>query len=150
MRRVLVTGSRGWTEPTTVWSALNSELQQFPDGLVIVHGGAVGADEIAGRWAERMNLAGYPVWPEAHRPDYDLYPRKFAPLRRNEHMVSLGAAVCHAFPLEGGTGTRHCMTQAFGAGIPVVNHGFQPYTQQAKDYAEAYLSTAPKTQKAFL
>lgn len=46
MRRVLVTGSRDWVDQTVVWSALNSELQQFPEGIIVVHGvvgGWVGA-----------------------------------------------------------------------------------------------------------
>lgn len=150
MRRVLVTGSRDWVDTAVIVSALNSEIYQFPEGIIVVHGGAEGADKVADQWAWVMRQAGYPVRPEAHRPDYDRYPAKFAPLRRNELMASLGAGVCHAFPLEGGTGTRHCMTQAFANEIRVVNHGFQPYTQQAKDYAEAYLSRRPKTQKAYL
>lgn len=149
MRRVLVTASRKWSNAAVIHSALNQELQQF-GSLIVVHGGADGGDTIADCWAWAMHHAGYNVRPEKHDPDYDLYPPKLAPLRRNEYMATLGADVCHAFPLEGGTGTRNCMSYAYGAGIPVVNHGFQPYTQQAQEYAEAYLRTAPKTAKAFL
>lgn len=138
VRRVLITGSRGWKDRTTIWTALKTELDRSPDELVVVHGGAQGADDIADRWASGMNQEGWPVWGEVHRPDYDQYLPKFAPLRRNEHMVRLGADICLAFPLEGGTGTRHCMSRAYAAGIPVINFGYQPYTHQAQEYAAAY------------
>ncbi len=75
---------------------------------------------------------------EAHPPDYDKHARNRAPLVRNKEMAELGAFVCLAFPLEGGTGTRHMMSRAMAAGIEVINHGYQPYTQQAREFVAAY------------
>ena len=131
MRRVIVTGSRGWVDRTTIWCALNPELDKGP--FILVHGAAKGADDIADRWAWGMLQQGYEIEVEA-------WPaRNFtSPLARNQHMARLGADVCHAFPLKGGTGTRHMMTRCYAAGIWVVNHGYQPYTLEAREYAKAY------------
>lgn len=143
-RRVLVTGSRGWIAKTPVWAVLRSELEYanytLGEELIVVHGGAEGLDDIADRWAYGMRQMGWLVRPEKHsaEPYIEAYGKKRGPLVRNEHMVDLGAVVCHAFPLIGGTGTRHCMTRAFAAGMPVVNHGFQAYTEQAREYAKVH------------
>jgi len=137
MRRVLVTGSRDWAARTTVWNALHSELVQFPDGIIVVHGAARGADDIADRWAWGMRQAGWPVSAEAHPANWDRFGKR-AGVVRNQEMVKLGADVCHAFPLGKSVGTRHCMARAMAAGIEVVNHGFAPFTTQAREFAEYY------------
>lgn len=137
MRRILVTGSRDWVARTTIWNALNQELLQFPDGIVIVHGGARGADDIADRWAWGMLQYQCRVQIEKYPADWELYGKRAGSIR-NQQMVDLGADVCHAFPLEGSIGTRHCMARAMAAGIPVVNHGFHPYTEQAREFTRAY------------
>lgn len=148
VRRILITGSRDWQDRTKVWNALNQELQQF-GAVTIVHGGARGADDIADRWAWGMAQAGYAVMVEKHMADWDGLGKR-AGVVRNQIMVDAGADVCHAFPLNESVGTRHCMARAMAAGISVVNHGYEPFTSQAAEFAEAYSSTKPKTQKAYL
>ncbi|ATN88129.1 hypothetical protein SEA_CINDARADIX_56 [Mycobacterium phage Cindaradix] len=123
MRRVLVTGSRDWMDRHAVWNTLQAELDRHPDGIVVVHGAARGADDIADRWAWGMLQMGYRVEPEDHPADWDTYGRA-AGHRRNAQMVRLGADVCHAFPLKDSIGTFGCMELAEKAGIPVVNHGY--------------------------
>lgn len=132
-----MTGSRDWVNRRLIWITLNQELIQFPEGIVVVHGGARGADDIADRWAWGMQSQGHKTAVEVHRPDYVTHGDR-APLVRNHEMAASGADVCHAFPLQGSMGTRHCMTRCYAAGIPVVNHGFQHYTYQAQAFAEAY------------
>lgn len=141
MRRVIVTGSRQWTDKKSVWTALNLELAEH-ECLTVVHGGASGADLIADRWAKGMANCGLDVDVEVYYPDYLTYDRKTAPLVRNRRMAELGADVCYAFPLEGGTGTRHMMTQAMLFGINVINYGYGPYTIQAREYAKGLLREA--------
>ncbi|ASR77170.1 hypothetical protein KIV66_gp63 [Mycobacterium phage MyraDee] len=136
LRRILITGSRDWVERTTVWNALNQELQTF-EALTIVHGGARGADNIADRWAWGMSQQGYNVVIEEHKANWERDGKR-AGVLRNQEMVNLGADVCHAFPLGKSVGTRHCMARAMSAGIPVVNHGFEPFTKQAQEFVEAY------------
>ncbi|ATW60194.1 ssDNA binding protein [Mycobacterium phage Ph8s] len=121
MRRVLITGSRVWKDRTTIWGALEAELQRSPNGLIVVHGGARGADDIADRWAWGMR-PGFNVTPELHRADWDRYGKR-AGILRNIEMVKAGADVCLAFPLGNSVGTRHCMGAAEKAGIPVINFG---------------------------
>lgn len=141
MRRVIVTGSRQWVDRLSVWTALNQELEIF-GAMTLVHGGAAGADDIADRWAWGAHQAGRDIHVEVHRPDYVKYDKKTAPLIRNREMAELGADVCYAFPLEGGTGTRHMMTQAMLFGINVINYGYGPYTIEAREYAKGILRDA--------
>ncbi|BBC43622.1 DprA-like DNA processing chain A [Mycobacterium phage AN9] len=122
MRRVLITGSRVWKDRSMVWGALANELRRSPSGLVVVHGGARGADDIADRWAWGKRQEGYNVTPELHRADWDRYGKR-AGILRNIEMVQAGADLCLAFPLGNSVGTRHCMREAERAGIPVVNLG---------------------------
>ncbi|AJD82481.1 hypothetical protein SHEEN_63 [Mycobacterium phage Sheen] len=149
MRRVLVTGSRDWKDRTTVWNALHQELIQFPEGIIVVHGAARGADDIADRWAWGMNQMGYKVRPEAHPADWEGLGKR-AGIIRNQQMIDLGADVVHAFPLEGSVGTRHCMSRAYGAGIRVVNHGYQPYSRQAQEFSDAYTSNTSNPVRNYL
>lgn len=114
IRRVLVTGSRNWNEKLPIHAALDEELRRHGH-LVVVHGGAAGADAIAGQWA-RSNS----VTEEVHPAQWGMYG-KSAGYRRNKTMVDLGADICYAFPLGESRGTRACMRLAQVAGIPVVN-----------------------------
>lgn len=81
----------------------------------LVHGGARGADHMAGSiW--RMN--GGPV--EVHHAEWS--KGKGAGYARNAEMVNLGADVCIAFFANRAEnrGTRHCSTLAASAGIKVI------------------------------
>ncbi|AVP41949.1 hypothetical protein SEA_JSQUARED_66 [Mycobacterium phage Jsquared] len=122
MRRVLITGSRVWKDRAAIWEALAVELRRSPNGLIVVHGGARGADDIADRWAWGMKQDGWNVLPELHRADWDRYGKR-AGILRNIEMVKAGADVCLAFPLGVSRGTRHCMAAAEKAGILVINFG---------------------------
>jgi hypothetical protein len=114
--RVLVTGSRNWTDRAAVAQALSSYCGLIDD-VIVVHGDARGADS----WADAVaRERGWIV--ERHPAEWDLYG-KSAGHRRNAHMVSLGADVCLAFPLGESRGTRGCMKLAKIAGIPVINCG---------------------------
>lgn len=117
--RVLVTGSRNWSDGNRVAAALTECLNALPkrDRLVIVHGGARGADRIAGEWAWWAHGRRLPVdRPEVHKARWnqpcpaDRCPPNhrredksggstcpMAGYYRNEYMVSLGADVVLAF-----------------------------------------------------
>lgn len=124
MRRVLITGSRRWTARTTVWQALAAEYNRTVSGIIVVHGGATGADDIADRWAWGMKQQGWQVIPEMYRADWESYGRVAGTLR-NQKMVNQGAEVCLAFPLIDSIGTFDCMARAERAGIPVKNFGYK-------------------------
>lgn len=115
MTRILITGSRDWTDENAVAEALRDVwmgLGSDPDAI-IVHGGASGADTLAGKAAAAMGLAV-----ESHPADWKRHGKKAAPLR-NAEMVDLGADVCVAFPLGTSKGTWGCVKLAEAAGIPV-------------------------------
>jgi len=119
VKRVLVTGGRDWADKACVFDAL---AEEYKPGMTVVHGGARGADTLAGEWVKRMQTLGYQVVEEVHPADWDRHG-KAAGLIRNQRMVDRGADVCLAFPLGRSPGTRHCMKAARKAGIPVVNQG---------------------------
>lgn len=135
--RILVTGSRRWSDRHTVEVAIRHEalrLGGLGRSVTVVHGGAhTGADVCAAVSAEAMDLRV-----EEHRADWrapcrpDCQPdhrkpkgspgRDFCPAAgcyRNQHMVDLGADICLAFPLPGSRGTWDCVERAKAAGIPV-------------------------------
>ena len=114
--RVLVTGSRNWQESDVVDMALY-QLKSFKVPIVIVHGGAIGADNMAREWAKNY---GYTT--EAHKPEYDKYPGFLAPLKRNDAMLDSGIDLCLAFMLstpEKG-GTLYTVNGAKARRIPVI------------------------------
>lgn len=119
--RILITGSRDWTDPQPILAAILAVVRDHGEGRgydrrpVLVHGGARGADTIAAGIAHRL---GFDV--EAHPANWSRYG-KSAGHRRNAEMVAAGADVCLAFPLGPSRGTRGCMKAAADAGIPVRN-----------------------------
>lgn len=59
---VLITGSRHWPWPKTVWGVLDRLLARHGDRLVVVEGDATGADQAAHQWCLNQSLS-----PERHR-----------------------------------------------------------------------------------
>ncbi|MGH3897205.1 MAG: SLOG family protein [Pseudonocardiaceae bacterium] len=114
-RRVLITGSRAWTNPVTIRDAL---LWVWDDGdTILVTGGCPrGADRIAellwSRWGGRV---------ERHPADWDQHGRS-AGFRRNAAMVQAGADLCLAFLRGDSPGARHTARLAEQAGIPTLRH----------------------------
>ena len=138
--RILVTGSRDWSDGLAVAAALGDAVPGRARDVVVVHGmcdprrpgtGQVvpwaeaenlpledqlrlaSADWLADRWAV-MHGAGH----ERHPADWDRHGRAAGP-RRNAAMTALGASVCLAFICDGSRGATHCAEAARRAGIPV-------------------------------
>lgn len=127
--RIMVTGSRRWTDKHAIYLALLPFLADNTQ-LTLIHGGAVGADALAGEVfrAESRGFDGeytVEVFKPLYRKGDDAWNRQ-APLRRNDEMLATKPDVVLAFLLgqpEHG-GTRYTITRAQGLGIPVwiVNH----------------------------
>lgn len=133
--RLLVTGSRNFSDAALMAESLLSAIDDYSLGLevVVVHGNARGADRVADAAARKLGL----LEPEPHdakwndpcRPTCRPGHRRpspdggtFCPAAgnyRNQAMVDLGADVMVAFPLGASTGTRDAMRRARQAGIPV-------------------------------
>lgn len=135
--RILVTGSRDWTDAELLHDALcHAVYQQVP--AVIVHGACpTGADAMASFWARRYAHIG--LTEEPHPAAWKLNGRSAGPLR-NAAMVSLGADLCLAFispcssprcrradphPSHGASG---CADLAERAGIPVRRYSLRAVT----------------------
>jgi len=109
--RVLVTGSRDWTDENTIHGVLYEEIMRNA-GAILVHGACPrGADAIA----DSLWLGAV----ERHPADWKTHG-KAAGFRRNAEMVNLGADVCFAFIRNGSKGATHCADLAEKAGIPVL------------------------------
>ena len=117
-RRLLVTGSRTWTDREAIAAALYTAWDGWgrPADAVLIAGGAGGADRIA---AECWEKAGLRV--ETHLPDWESHGQR-AGMIRNAAMVASGADACLAFQVGDSKGTAQAMRAAAKAGIPVTHH----------------------------
>jgi hypothetical protein len=123
--RILVTGSRDWTDHVLIRHALNETLRGRVDQtqpVVLVHGACPrGADQQADGWATDVQRGGLVALnverhPASWRPGGVL--DRSAGFRRNAEMVALGADVCLAFIKDGSRGASHTASLAEQAGIP--------------------------------
>jgi hypothetical protein len=132
MMRVLVCGSRDWTDEQAIFTVLNGYLSHDMP-MTVIEGGARGADSIAERWAlihqDTQSMSSPPeklvelcVYPA----QWEKYGRTAGP-RRNMHMLADGKPdVVWAFvnkPLHESRGTADMVRRTRKAGIPtyVVN-----------------------------
>lgn len=115
--RILVTGSRSWSDREHIAVALDQAWRDYgsPAHVTLVHGKCPygGADILAEEVAISRGWT-----PEPHEADFKGLGKKAGPLR-NGVMVDLGADVVLAFPEEGSRGTWDCVAKARAAGIPV-------------------------------
>ena len=107
--RVIVCGSRHWTDRKRI----ADRLREFVAHTTIVHGGARGADRIAGEEAKKRGLKV-----EVHPANWERYGRAAGPIR-NHKMAELGADLCIAFLKDNSPGTRNMIEQARKFEIPV-------------------------------
>jgi hypothetical protein len=126
--RVLICGSRDWKRQEPIYCVLNGyAADDMP--VVVLHGGAPGADSIASVWAhlnrERVTgstpaepLVLEQVWPA----DWEQHGKAAGPIR-NQRMIDEGnPTTVWAFtakPLAESRGTADMVTRARKAGIPV-------------------------------
>lgn len=113
--RILVTGSRDWTDWGVLSVALSKIATAHPgEEFTVVHGGCpTGADCFADVDA---TLRGWKV--EVH-PAYWAINGRRAGILRNMEMVDSGVDICLAFIKNGSPGATHCANYAESKGIPV-------------------------------
>lgn len=107
--RVLVCGSRDWTDVGCIQAA----LRQLPAGSVIVHGAAPGADRLA---AGVARVFGFSV--DAFPANWS-HHGKAAGYIRNLAMLDTGPDRVLAFQRNRSRGTQHTIDEARRRGIPV-------------------------------
>lgn len=122
--RLLITGSRnfgnqGSSDIALMRDSLKDARRRLLDAgfgrIILVHGAARGADQLAASVGKSM---GFVL--EAHPAQWDVHGKAAGPIR-NKEMVDLGADLALAFPRGASRGTRGCMALADKAGIEVIN-----------------------------
>jgi SLOG family YspA-like protein len=135
--RILITGSRTWTDADTIASALDDHVFGGTDReITVVHGACPrGADRIAAEYCELLADAaerrGVTLVVEPHPAEWQTHGRR-AGFIRNREMVAAGADCCLAFIARcadpacrrisgphGSHGAVHCSAAAEAAGIAV-------------------------------
>lgn len=115
--RILITGSRTWTDIGLIQRTLLGWLaENTPDSIPVLVSGACpnGADRIA-EWI--WEKEGYPV--ERHPAKWDEYGKR-AGMIRNNKMVKMGADICFAFIENASSGSSNAASLAEKAGIPTI------------------------------
>ena len=110
--KVLVCGGRNFKDALTLGSWLGG-IHKDHGITLLIHGGAKGADYMAGKFAE---WAGIPV--KVFPADWKKHGRSAGPIR-NAQMIAEGAPdLVVAF--KGGTGTADMVRKARAAGVKVL------------------------------
>ena len=111
--RLLVCGGRDFDDWRWVMRSMD-DLDSNEGIDLVIHGGARGADTLAGRWADRRRVPCM-VFPAAWKGGLG---RSAGPIR-NGWMIDFGKPdLVLAFP--GGRGTANMIKQAKAAGIDVI------------------------------
>lgn len=116
--KVLVTGSRDWSDKRAVHLA----LKQLPPDTVIIHGACpTGADAMADAIAKKLGLTV-----RAYPADWEAEGKKAGPIRnstmlRKEHVQGdpIQRVLAFTLDLERSRGTRDMVTKAKAKGIKV-------------------------------
>ena len=96
--RVLVCGGRDYKDEYLVYKTLDAVLAKYGDDLVIIHGSAPGADELAEKWAKsrQVEYIGIPA-------KWKAKGRGAGPIRNKLMRDKYAPKACIAFPGENGT-----------------------------------------------
>lgn len=111
-RKILVCGGRNFDDYQLLDAAL-CELDNSVRIGAIVHGGAAGADSLAGKWAKEHNI---PVI--VYKANWKKHGRSAGPRRNQQMLDEEEPYLVLAFP--GGLGTAHMVSIAEKAGVRVV------------------------------
>lgn len=114
--RLFASGSRTWTDARMIFVDLNGFLERHPEGLVVKHGGARGADRIVHHWCLRHPQAMEVVFPVS-REDWEKHGKSAGP-RRSAWIVDSGVDGMVAWMRGVSPGTRAALSIARHAGIP--------------------------------
>jgi hypothetical protein len=108
--KILVTGGRTFDDRNLLFSGLDKIHAENPITMII-HGGAKGADALAGEWAASRGVAV-----EVFKPNWRL--GRHAGLQRNNDMLAAKPDLVVAAP--GGDGTKDMVAKAKKALLKVV------------------------------
>ncbi len=95
------------------WQAPDAYGNQLPGDILIIHGGAKGADRIADEWA----VVNWTLL-EEYKADWDTHGKAAGAIRNRQMIIEGKPDVVLAFP--GGPGTANMVKQARAHGIRVI------------------------------
>jgi YspA, cpYpsA-related SLOG family len=136
--RLLVCGSRTWTDAALVAEAVEqtvAEHGQGRAGVVLIEGDARGADRLAGTLAKAR---GWEL--EVYPADWQRHGRS-AGMRRNARMLREGRperVIAFTDDLTCSRGTADMVRRARGAGIPVLVVSHPPMTREGGEAPGAH------------
>lgn len=110
MKRVIVCGGRDFSDSVLMDSVLS---QHVGHDDILVHGGARGADNMAGEWARAKGIIVH-VYPA----DWQQHGRSAGPIRNQQMLTQSRPDLVVSFP--GGRGTADMVARAHRAGVPVI------------------------------
>jgi hypothetical protein len=115
--RLLVCGDRNWNDRKAIYRQLDRWLAAYPnEHLVLIEGGARGADAIAGTWADDRGIEHlrFPA-------DWKRYGRGAGPVRNRQMLNEGHPSLVFAFhnDLDASKGTRDMVECARQAGVLV-------------------------------
>jgi len=117
--RVIVCGGRNYSNRQAVYDALEALYHKVPlDTLMVIQGGAKGADALAREWCQQRYVEYVNV-----PADWNNLGRSAGPLRNQKMVSKYRPDLVLAFP--GGRGTADMVARAKEAGVPVEFPGGQ-------------------------
>lgn len=110
--KVIVCGDRNWSNRDLI----EQVLTELPKGSLVIHGGARGADTIAGEVAKALGF-----YVRAYEARWEFYGRAAGPIR-NRAMLKLKPDAVFAFhnDLAYSKGTKNMIKQAEETGIKLI------------------------------
>lgn len=117
--RILVTGSREWTDDEVITKALSGLMEEELKDCVLIHGDAAGADKIADQTvrAWQSMWGGWCI--DRYPALWDLHGKAAGPIRNAQMLTEGKPDICLAFPLPGSKGTWDMIRKANEAGVEV-------------------------------
>ena len=111
--KIGISGSRSITDREFVFKTLDFYLKRLLEEfeVVLVHGGAVGIDSLAEEWSILNGIETI-----IFKPDYNLFPPKVAPIKRNQDIVNESQYLLAI--TTGSSGTASTIKMAEKKGIP--------------------------------
>ncbi len=115
MVKILVCGGRDYKNHSHLTQVLSDAVAEYVsqgEEVIVIHGGASGADDMAGLWAK---VNDFTVW--EFPANWREHGRAAGPIRNSEMLTSGMPDIVIAFP--GGRGTADMISKAEKAGVPV-------------------------------
>jgi hypothetical protein len=107
MTKVLVTGSRDWTDKKVIQDALDNIVLDYDGPYTLIHGECpTGADKIAADYATELK---WTVIPEP--ADWKKYGKSAGPIRNQKMINDHKPNVALAFSLNQSSGTANCVSR---------------------------------------